>query len=121
MNKPYKGYIPEIWYEPDDKCFHAVAQGIKNIIHAESETIEGLQTAFAESVDCYLEICTEKGFTAQKPKSGKLAVRLAPEIHEMVSVAAVADAKSINQWISDILADAAEKRLQDNSIKIKTR
>ncbi len=119
MIRPYKGYVPEIWYEPDDKAFHAMAQGIRSTIHAEAAQFEDVQREFEISVDTYLEACLEWNIEPQKPKSGKLAVRLAPEIHEMVSTAAVSDAKSVNQWISDTLAEAAEKRLRNNSIKIK--
>jgi len=68
-----------------------------------------------------LEACDQWGQEPQKPKSGKLAVRITPEIHEMVATAATNDAKSINQWIADVLKEAAEKRLADNSIKIRIR
>jgi len=121
MISAYKGYIPEIWYEADDKAFHAIAQGIRNVIHAEAETLENIQKEFAISVDTYLEYCEEKGIEPQKPKSGKLAVRLQPEIHEMVSVAANTDSKSTNQWIAETLEKAARERLSEKSIKIKIR
>ncbi len=119
--KPYKGYVGSIEYSVEDKCFHGSLVGIQDVVTFESDMIEGLQQAFEASVDDYLEWCAELGQSPKKPKSGKLAVRLAPEIHEMVSTAAVSEAKSVNQWISDTLADAAEKQLQDNSIKIKIR
>jgi len=121
MIQSYKGYVPEIWYEPDDHAFHAVAQGIRSVIHAEADTLELIQKEFELSVDTYLEVCAEDGIEPDKPKSGKLAVRLAPEIHEMVSVAATSDAKSVNQWITDTLKEAAEKRLAEGSIKIRIK
>lgn len=121
MIRSYKGYTPEIWYEADDKAFHAIAQGIKSIIHAEAETLEDIQREFEISVDTYLEVCAEDGIEPQKPKSGNIAVRMAPEIHEMVAAAAANDAKSVNQWITDVLKEAAEKRLAENSIKIRVK
>lgn len=121
MIKSYKGYVPEVWYEPDDKAFHALAQGIRNVIHAEAETLDAIQKEFEISVDTYLEFCEAEGVEPQKPKSGKLAVRMAPEIHEIVAMAASNDAKSINQWITEVLEKAARERLAEKSIKIKVR
>ena len=121
MIKSYKGYTPEFWYEPDDHAFHGWVQGIKNVVHFEASNIEDIQREFEASVDDYLEACKEWGQEPQKPKSGKLAVRLAPEIHEMVASAASNDAKSVNQWISDALEKAAKERLAEKSIKIKIR
>ena len=47
MIDAYKGYVPEIWYDADDKAFHAIAQGIRSIIHAEAETLEDIQKEFS--------------------------------------------------------------------------
>jgi len=121
MIRKYKGYIPEIWYEADDVAFHAIAQGISDVIHAEADTLVNIQKEFEVSVDTYLEYCTEQGIEPKKPKSGKLAVRMAPEVHELVATAATHDAKSINQWITETLEAAARARIAQGSIKIKIR
>lgn len=121
MIKSYKGYTPEFWYEPADEAFHGWIQGIKNVVHFEADKIENVQKEFEASVDDYLEACKEWRQEPQKPKSGKIAVRLAPEVHEMVATAATNEAKSVNQWIAETLKEAAEKRLSDKSIKIKVR
>ena len=121
MIKSYKGYVPDIWYEPDDNAFHALARGIKGVIHAEAENLEDIQKEFELSVDDYLEACADWGQEPQKPKSGNIAVRMAPEIHEMVATAATNDAVSINQWIVETLEKAARERLADNRIKIKIK
>ena len=121
MIRSYKGYVPEVWYERDDKAFHAIAQGIRSVIHAEAETLEEIQKEFELSVDTYLDVCKEEGIEPQRPKSGNIAVRIAPEIHEMVADAANADAKSVNQWIADVLKEAAEKRLAEGSMRIRVK
>jgi len=121
MIRSYKGYVPEVWYERDDKTFHAIAQGIRSVIHAEAETLEEIQKEFELSVDTYLDVCKEEGIEPQRPKSGNIAVRIAPEIHEMVADAANADAKSVNQWIADVLKEAAEKRLAEGSMRIRVK
>ena len=57
----------------------------------------------------------------QKPYSGKLALRTTPEIHALLSKAAANDGKSVNQWISDTLAEVARKRVDDGSTKVRLR
>ena len=121
MIRSYKGYTPEVWYESDDKAFHAIAQGIKDVIHAEADTLEAIQREFEISVDTYLEVCSEDSIEPKRPRSGNIAVRMAPETHELVADAAAVDAKSINQWITDVLKDAAQKRLEEGSIKIRVK
>ena len=51
----------------------------------------------------YLQECQEKGLTPEKPASGKLLLRLAPELHGQAMVAAKAAGKSLNQWVAEAL------------------
>mgnify|MGYP002621796035 CR=1 FL=1 len=117
----YKGYVAEIWYEEDDKAFHGLVHGIRDTIHFTGTSPEELSQAFHDSVDDYLEFCEERGIEPQKPYSGKLALRTTPEIHALLSKAASIDGKSINQWVSDTLADAARRRVEEGSTKIRAR
>lgn len=119
--RSYKGYYPSIWYEEDDKAFHGLVEGIRDTIHFEADNATELEQAFRDSVDDYLEWCGKLGRAPEKPYSGKIALRLSPEVHEMVSEAAVSDAKSINQWIADTLTEAARKRIESGSTRIRIR
>jgi predicted HicB family RNase H-like nuclease len=117
--KSYKSYHPSIWYEEDDKCFHGTVEGIRDVVHFEADSAVELEKAFMESVDDYLAHCHNQNVEPDKPYSGRIALRLAPEVHEMVSEAASFDAKSINQWIADTLREAAQERTRDGTIKIR--
>jgi len=119
--KPYKGYVAEIWYEEDDAAFHGIVHGIRDTVHFEACSAEELAKAFHDSVDDYLAFCKERGTEPQRPYSGKLALRTTPEIHALLSKAASNDGKSINQWISDTLAEVARKRVDEGSTKVRTR
>ena len=121
MLKTYKGYTGSIEFSVEDNCFHGHVLGIRSIISYEADQFPNLEKEFQESVDCYLEWCEEDGIEPEKPKSGKIALRLQPKIHENVAVAATLDAKSINQWISDVIEKAAEERLLNKSIKIRVK
>jgi predicted HicB family RNase H-like nuclease len=117
--RPYKGYAAEIWFEEDDASFHGLVSGLRDTVHFAGRTPEELTEAFHESVEDYLAFCDEQGKQPERPFSGKLALRTTPEIHQMVGRAAASEGKSINQWISDTLAEAARKRVASGATRIR--
>ena len=119
--KLYKGYAGSIEFDDEDMVFHGRILGIRDIVTFEAETAEQLVKAFHDSVDDYLAFCKEQGVDPQKPYSGKLALRTTPEIHALLGKAAASDGKSINQWVSDTLAEAARKRIDESSTKVTSR
>tara|TARA_Y100000588_G_C13866923_1_gene758646 strand:- start:276 stop:491 length:216 start_codon:yes stop_codon:yes gene_type:complete len=64
-----------------------------------------LRTAFEEAVDDYLETCEKLNRPSQKPYSGNLMLRISPEVHAAIAVAAKVSGKRINRWTADTLAD----------------
>jgi predicted HicB family RNase H-like nuclease len=119
--KPYKGYVGSIEFDDEDMVFHGRVLGLRDVVTFEAESAEGLVSAFHDSIDDYLAFCTERGVDPQKPYSGKLALRTTPEIHALLSMAASNDGKSVNQWVSDTLADVARKRVDEGSTKVRSR
>lgn len=118
---PYRGYTGTIEFEPDDKVFHGRIVGIRDIVAYEADNVGDLLREFEASVDAYLAMCAQDGAEPNKPWSGKLSLRTTPEIHALTDEAARRDGKSLNQWISDTIADAARKRIAGGSIKVRTR
>ncbi len=84
-------------------CFIGHIAGIKDVVGFHAETATELKAAFEEAVDDYLETCDRLGKSPQKPYSGKLMLRISPEIHAAVATAAELSGKSINQWASEAL------------------
>ena len=117
--RPYLGYTAEIWFEEDGAAFHGLVSGIRDTVHFEGRTAAELRQAFHESVDDYLEFCAERGKEPDKPYSGNIALRTTPEIHQLVSRAAASEGKSVNQWISDTLAEAARKRVESGTTRVR--
>lgn len=103
----YKGYISHIEFDEVDRIFVGHLAGIKDIVGFHGSTVDELEHAFHESVDNYIAISEETGRAAQKPYSGKLMLRVSPDIHAAVALAAQVHGKSINQWASDVLGKAA--------------
>ncbi len=98
----YKGYIAKIEFDPEIKTFcGTVVNATPNTFYGTS--IEELEKEFMNTMEEYFKFCREKGINPKKPYSGKFNLRLPPELHEMISVAAASQSKSLNQWIVDTL------------------
>ena len=94
-----KGYTAKIDLDEEGGFFHGEILGIVDVITFQGKTVPQLRKAFRESVDDYLEFCKERGEEPDKPHSGRFVVRLEPELHRKVSIAAKMSGKSLNQWI----------------------
>ena len=103
----YKGYAARIEYSDEDDCFIGHIAGIKDVIGFHAETVKDLRAAFEEAVDDYLATCEKVGRTPQKPYSGKLMLRVPPEVHARAAMMAEAHGMSLNQWAADILSKAS--------------
>jgi predicted HicB family RNase H-like nuclease len=103
----YKEYAARIEYSDEDGCFIGHIAGIKDVIGFHAETVKELRAAFEEAVDDYLATCAKLGRAPQKPYSGKLMLRVPPEVHARAAMMAQAHGVSINQWASDVLAHAS--------------
>lgn len=103
----FKEYAARIEYSDEDGCFVGHIAGIKDVIGFHAETVKELRAAFEEAVDDYFTTCAELGRAPQKPYSGKLMLRVPPEVHARAAMMAQAHGVSINQWASDVLAHAS--------------
>lgn len=103
----YQNYSAKIEYDSVDKIFVGHIVGIRDIVGFHGRTVEELESAFHEAVHHYLEVCEKIGQEPQRSYSGKLTLRIPPEIHMAVATAAEINSKSINQWASDVLKKAA--------------
>ncbi|NCF33148.1 MAG: toxin-antitoxin system HicB family antitoxin [Proteobacteria bacterium] len=105
----YKNYAARVEYDQEDRIFVGRVAGIQDIVSFHGKTVDELEQAFHESVDHYLEVSERTGRPAQKPYSGNLMLRIAPELHAAVATVAQLQGKSINQWASEILSKAATR------------
>ena len=110
MNRmKYRGYAARIEFDEVDRIFVGHLAGIKDIVGFHGTTVDELESAFRESVDHYIAIGEQQGRPAQKPWSGRLMLRVSPEIHAAVATAAGTRGQSINQWASEVLGKAASQ------------
>lgn len=99
----YKSYTARVEYDNRDDVFVGRVLGLQSILSFEGNCVKALKSAFEEAINDYLQECQEKGLTPEKPASGKLLLRLAPELHGQAMVAAKAAGKSLNQWVAEAL------------------
>ena len=102
----YKGYAARIEYSDEDKCFVGHIAGIRDIVGFHGDSVRSLSAAFKEAVDDYLETCEQEKIPPQRPFSGKVMFRISPELHAEIAMKAQAHGKSLNQWVTEVLAFA---------------
>ena len=104
----HRGYTARIEFDDRDNIFIGRVLGIRGIISFHGETVGELRTEFERAIDDYLVECRQDGMTPEKPASGKLLLRVPPEIHGRAIVAAQAAGKSLNQWATEVLQHAVQ-------------
>ena len=102
----HKGYAGHVEFDDKAGLFHGEVLDLKDVVTFQGRTVEELERAFRESVEDYLAFCQERGETPDKPFSGRLMLRLPPELHREIYVRAQREGKSLNQWIADQLSTA---------------
>jgi len=102
----HRGYTARVEYDERDNIFVGRILGIRAIISFHGETVSELKSEFELSVEDYLAECEEKGQSPEKPASGKLLLRLPPELHGQAMVFAQGSGKSLNQWVNEVLQRA---------------
>ena len=100
------GYTARIEFDERDGIFVGRILGLRSIISFHGETVAQLRREFTVAVRDYLRDCEEQGVQPEKAASGKLLLRVPPEVHSRAIVAAQANGKSLNQWATEALQRA---------------
>src|ERR1035438_856949 len=103
----YKGYAARIEYDNEDHVICGRIAGIRDVVSFHGTSVDELERAFRESVDDYLDACKKIGQSPNKPASGRLILRVPPEVHSAALVAAQASGLSLNQWAMETIQRAA--------------
>jgi predicted HicB family RNase H-like nuclease len=103
----YKGYTARVEFDDRGNIFVGHLLGIVDVIGFHADNVADLRAAFEDAVEDYLETCAALGKSPEKPASGKLMLRIPPEVHGAALVAAKAAGTSLNQWAAKVLASAA--------------
>lgn len=104
----HKGYTARVEYDERDNIFVGRILGVRSIISFHGETVKQLRAQLELAVNEYLADCKVEGVTPEKPASGKLLLRVPPDVHGRALVAAQASGKSLNQWATEVLQHAVQ-------------
>ena len=107
----YKGYTASMVFDAEDKIIVGRVLEIDDIISFHGESISEFESSFHAVVDDYLAACSQIGSVPEKPASGKVMLRIAPEVHAAALKAAARSGTSLNKWAESALGKAAQKPL----------
>lgn len=102
----YKGYLAHVEFDAEAGIFHGEVKNIRDVITFQGRSVDDLKQALADSVEDYLSFCLEEGKTPEQPFSGRVTVRLSPEQHRQVVLAAEKKGKNLDSWIAETLLQA---------------
>lgn len=98
------GYHAKIEYDPEIDMFRGEILGLTGGADFYGKTPKELRAEFRKSLAVFLEVCREKGIEPRRSYSGKFNLRIPPELHEKLAIAAQAEGKSINALAQEALA-----------------
>jgi predicted HicB family RNase H-like nuclease len=99
----YKGYTGHVEYNDEAKFFYGEVLGIKDVVTFQGTSVDEIEQSFKDSVDDYLAFCEERGEEPDRPFSGKFNLRIPPDLHAKLSIAAQLHGESLNNYITKML------------------
>jgi predicted HicB family RNase H-like nuclease len=102
----YKGYLACVAFDDEANIFHGEVINIRDVITFQGKSVDELRQAFEDSVEDYLTFCAERGEEPDQPFLGRFTVRLSPEQHRRVVLAAEKAGKDVSTWAAEVLDQA---------------
>ena len=99
----YKGNTASVIFDTEDKIIVGRVLDIDDIISFHGESVAGFESNFHAAIEDYLAASQELGSAPEKPASGKLMLRISPEIHAAALKAAARSGTSLNKWAKQAL------------------
>jgi predicted HicB family RNase H-like nuclease len=97
------GYNAKIEYDPEIDMFRGEILGLTGGADFYGKNPKELRSEFKNSLNVFLAVCEEKGIDPRRSYSGKFNLRIPPELHEKLAIAAQAEGKSINTLAQEAL------------------
>ena len=97
------GFQAKIEYDEDLDLFRGDILGLNGGADFFGRNPKELRIEFKKSLETFLEVCLEKGIEPRRNFSGKFNLRISPELHERLAIAAQVEGKSINSIAQEAL------------------
>jgi predicted HicB family RNase H-like nuclease len=105
----YKGYVASMIFDAEDKIIVGRVLDVDDIISFHGESVAEFEVNFHAAIEDYLAASKELGSAPERPASGKVMLRIAPEVHAAALKAAARNGTSLNKWAEVALGKAARK------------
>ncbi len=98
-----EGYHAKIEYDPELDSFRGEILGLNGGADFYGRNPKDLRSEFKKSLHVFFEVCKEKGIEPRRYYSGKFNLRISPELHEQLAIAAQVKGKSVNKLAQEAL------------------
>lgn len=105
----YCGYVASMTFDTEDKIIVGRVLDVDDIITFHGGSVSEFESNFHKVVDDYIAACESLGSVPEKPASGKLMLRVAPNVHAAALKAASRKGVSLNKWAEQALSAASRK------------
>ena len=96
-------YHAKIEYDEETDQFRGEILGLSGVADFYGSSPDELRREFIKSLDVFLEVCKDQGIEPRRHYSGKFNLRIPPELHEKLAMAAEAQGKSLNTFAQEAL------------------
>lgn len=96
----HKGYTAKVTYDDETGVLRGEVIDLQDSIYFSATSVRQLRQEFHAAVDAYLLDCATRGVEPGKPFSGRLLLRLPPELHRNAAIAAAALGVSLNDFLA---------------------
>lgn len=96
-------YHAKIEFDEELDLFRGEILGLNGGADFYGKNPKELRAEFKKSLEVFLEVCEENGIEPRRHFSGKFNLRIPPELHEQIAIAAQAEGKSINTLAQEAL------------------
>ena len=105
----YKGFTASMIFDAEDKIIVGRVLDVDDIIAFHGESVSDFEANFHTVIDGYVSASEALNTQAEKLASGKVMLRIAPEVHSAALKAAARSGTSLNKWAEKALGKAARK------------
>ena len=105
----YRGYTASMSFDVDDKIIVGRVLDIDDIVTFHGASVAEFETNFHTMVDDYIAACETLGSAPERPASGRLMLRVSPEVHAASLKAAALSGTSLNRWAEQALKAATRR------------
>ena len=98
-------------FDAEDKIIVGRVLDIDDIISFHGESVAEFEANFHAAIEDYIAAFEELGGAPERPASGKLMLRIAPEVHAAALKAAAKSGTSLNKWAEKALGTAARRKV----------